>query len=77
MKKRLKKLLAVDPGTRTVGVALLEGLKELIMVKKIKLPEKESIQSRMRKLASEITKIILKHKPEVMVIENQYIPPQV
>ena len=69
------KVLAIDPGFGRCGVAVLEGTGSaptLLYSACIETNTKSSFPERLLEVASEIVRLIEKHKPETMAIEEIY-----
>lgn len=71
MSKNNTKILAIDPGTREMGVAFLEGQKlvyhEVKVIKKGKTPSET-----LRKGRKAILRLIKDFKPKVLVVEKTF-----
>ncbi|MFW6118691.1 MAG: crossover junction endodeoxyribonuclease RuvC [Chloroflexota bacterium] len=68
-------ILGVDPGTINLGYGVVDGEEEMHMVDcgVIKSPSRLSMEQRLRSLYSELSKIITKHKPSEVAIEEPFI----
>ena len=69
------KALGIDPGTATTGYGILETDSDSIKVVDygcIKTSSKESFSARLKKIYSDMKKIISKYKPESIVVERLF-----
>ncbi len=68
-------ILGVDPGTINLGYGVVDGEEEMHMVDcgVIKLPSRLPMEERLRSIYSELSKIITKHKPSEVAIEEPFI----
>jgi len=68
-------ILGVDPGTLNLGYGIVDGEEEMHMVDcgVIKLPSRLPMEERLRSLYNELSKIIAKHKPREVAIEEPFI----
>jgi len=68
-------ILGVDPGTINLGYGVVDGEEEMHMVDfgVIKLPSRLPMEERLRSLYNELSKIIAKHKPREVAIEEPFI----
>jgi crossover junction endodeoxyribonuclease RuvC len=68
-------ILGVDPGTINLGYGLVDGEEQMHMVDcgVINLPARLPMEERLRSLYSELSKIIAKHKPSEVAIEEPFI----
>ena len=68
-------ILGVDPGTINLGYGVVDGEEEMHMVDcgVIKLPSRLPMEERLRSLYDELSKIIAKHKPSEVAIEEPFI----
>ena len=68
-------ILGVDPGTINLGYGVVDGEEEMHMVDYgvITLPSRLPMEERLRSLYSELSKIITKHKPSEVAIEEPFI----
>jgi crossover junction endodeoxyribonuclease RuvC len=70
------KILAIDPGYERVGVAILEkvsGQKEILLFSEcIQTDKKFEHSERLFQIKTELEKIIKKHKPKFLAIENLF-----
>jgi len=68
-------ILGVDPGTINLGYGVVDGEEEMHMVDcgVIKLPSRLPMEERLRSLYNELSKIIAKHKPSEVAIEEPFI----
>jgi crossover junction endodeoxyribonuclease RuvC len=68
-------ILGIDPGTINLGYGVVDGEEEMYMVDcgVIKLPARLPMEERLRSLYSELSKIIAKHKPSEVAIEEPFI----
>ncbi len=67
--------LGVDPGTINLGYSVIEGEEEMHMVDcgVINLSPRVSMEERLRSLYAELSKIIVKYKPNEVAIEDPFI----
>jgi crossover junction endodeoxyribonuclease RuvC len=68
-------ILGVDPGTINLGYGVVDGEEEMHMVDcgVITLSSRLPMEERLRSLYSELSKIITKHKPSEVAIEEPFI----
>lgn len=69
------RILGIDPGLNITGFGLIEndGSSTTVIIKGvIKTSSKQQTQDRLNKIYAGVLKIILKHKPEVLVLEKIY-----
>jgi len=68
-------ILGVDPGTINLGYGVVDGEEEMHMVDcgVITLPSRLPMEERLRSIYSELSKIITKHKPSEVAIEEPFI----
>jgi crossover junction endodeoxyribonuclease RuvC len=69
------RILGVDPGTISLGYGVVDGEEEMHMIDcgVIKLPRKLTMEERLRSLYNELSKIIARHKPREVAIEEPFI----
>jgi len=69
------RILGVDPGTVNLGYGVVDGEEQMHMVDcgVIKLSARSPMEERLRSLYSELSKIIAKHKPREVAIEEPFI----
>jgi len=69
------RILGVDPGTINLGYGVVDGEEEMHMVDcgVIHLPSRLPMEERLRSLYDELSKIIAKHKPSEVAIEEPFI----
>jgi len=69
------RILGVDPGTVNLGYGVVDGEEQMHMVDcgVIKLPARSLMEERLRSLYSELSKIIARHKPREVAIEEPFI----
>jgi crossover junction endodeoxyribonuclease RuvC len=69
------RILGVDPGTLNLGYGVVDGEEEMHMVDcgVINLPSRVPMEERLRSLYDELSKIIAKHKPSEVAIEEPFI----
>lgn len=70
------RVLGVDPGTITLGYAVVDGGTEqmrMVDCGVINLPRKAPAEERLRLLYIELTEIIDKHKPTEVAIEEPFV----
>ena len=69
------KILGIDPGTATIGYGLIEtkGSKAVCLdVGAVTTPKNEADSWRLERIYKEITSLIKKHKPQLIVLEKIY-----
>ncbi len=70
------KVLGIDPGTVTMGYGVIESQNDevaLIDYGALVSPERSPIGERLSHLYKELLKIIRRHRPEVVVVEQPFI----
>jgi crossover junction endodeoxyribonuclease RuvC len=69
------RILGVDPGTINLGYGVVDGEGEMHMVDcgVISLPARLPLEERLRSLYNELSKIIARHKPSEVAIEEPFI----
>jgi crossover junction endodeoxyribonuclease RuvC len=69
------RILGVDPGTMNLGYGVVDDGEEMHMVDcgVIKLPCRLPMEERLRSLYNELSKIICRHKPREVAIEEPFI----
>jgi len=69
------RILGVDPGTINLGYGVVDGEEEMHMVDcgVVNLSAQLSMEERLRSLYSELSKIIARHKPSEVAIEDPFI----
>jgi len=69
------RILGVDPGTVNLGYGIVDGEQEMHMVDcgVIKLPSRIPMEERLRSFYEELSKIIARHKPCAVAIEEPFI----
>jgi len=69
------RILGVDPGTINLGYGVVDGEGEMHMVDcgVISLPARLPLEERLRSLYNELSKIIVRHKPSEVAIEEPFI----
>jgi crossover junction endodeoxyribonuclease RuvC len=69
------RILGVDPGTINLGYGVVDGEEEMHMVDcgVINLPSRVPPEERLCSLYNELSKIIAKHKPNEVAIEEPFI----
>lgn len=74
-KFRPKIILGIDPGYERLGVAIIENKDKpvLLFSECIRSEKKDDFSDRLFKIISELEKIILKYKPDLLSIENLFI----
>ncbi len=67
-------ILGVDPGTATTGYGIVKKTKNLecVCYGLIQTDASSTPAQRLKKLNNELAKLIKKHQPEVLAIENLY-----
>ena len=70
------RILGVDPGTHRAGIGIIDTSKnhqyKAVHFEVIKIPSKLSIDKRLLKLFTSLEEKIIKHRPDVIVIENLF-----
>lgn len=69
------RILGVDPGTINLGYGVVDGEEEMRMVDcgVINVPSQVPMEERLRSLYDELSKIIAKHKPGEVAIEEPFV----
>ena len=69
------RILGVDPGTINLGYGVVDGEEEIHMVDcgVVSLSARLPMEKRLRSLYSELSKIIAKHRPSEVAIEEPFI----
>jgi crossover junction endodeoxyribonuclease RuvC len=69
------RILGVDPGTVNLGYGVVDGEEEMHMIDcgVVSLPARLPMEQRLRSLYSELGKIIARHKPREVAIEDPFI----
>jgi crossover junction endodeoxyribonuclease RuvC len=69
------RILGIDPGTINLGYGVVDGEEEVRMVDcgVITLSARLPMEERLRSLYNELSKIIAKHKPNEVAIEEPFI----
>lgn len=69
------RILGVDPGTVNLGYGVVDGEEEMHMVDcgVVNLSGRLPMEQRLRSLYSELSKIITRHKPSEVAIEDPFI----
>ena len=69
------RVLGVDPGTINLGYGVVDGGDEMRMVDcgVINLPPRLPMEERLSSLYRELSKVILKHRPQEVAIEEPFI----
>jgi crossover junction endodeoxyribonuclease RuvC len=69
------RILGVDPGTINLGYGVVDGEEEMHMVDcgVVNLSAQLPMEERLRSLYSELSKIIARHKPSEVAIEDPFI----
>jgi crossover junction endodeoxyribonuclease RuvC len=69
------RILGVDPGTINLGYGVVDGEEEMHMVDcgVVNLSARLPMEERLRSLYSELSKIIARHKPSEVAIEDPFI----
>ncbi len=69
------RILGVDPGTINLGYGVIDGEEEMHMVDcgVINFPSRVPVEERLRSLYDELSKIIAKHKPSEVAIEEPFV----
>jgi len=71
MAKHKPKILAIDPGTREIGVAFLDGEKLIYHGVKA-IPDDKSPNEKMKEGKEIITRLINDFKPDILVVEKSF-----
>jgi Holliday junction resolvasome RuvABC endonuclease subunit len=71
MSKHNTKILAIDPGTRYIGVALLDGEKLVYHGVKV-IPSEKSPNEKLKEGRGIIRRLIKDYKPDVLVVERSF-----
>jgi Holliday junction resolvasome RuvABC endonuclease subunit len=67
-----RKILAIDPGTREMGVAVLSGHElEYYAVKTV--TRRESASSILKQIRAIVRKLIALHKPQILALERPFL----
>jgi crossover junction endodeoxyribonuclease RuvC len=70
------KILGIDPGTVVMGYGVIESDGDAISLVDfgaIKVPEKAQIGERLSLLYNELNKVILRHRPDAVAVEQPFI----
>jgi crossover junction endodeoxyribonuclease RuvC len=69
------RILGVDPGTVNLGYGVVDGEEEMRMVDcgVVNLSARLPMEERLRSLYSELSKIIARHRPSEVAIEDPFI----
>ncbi len=69
------RILGVDPGTINLGYGVVDGEEEMRMVDcgVVNLSARLPMEERLRSLYSELSRIIARHKPSEVAIEDPFI----
>jgi crossover junction endodeoxyribonuclease RuvC len=69
------RILGVDPGTINLGYGVVDGEEEMHMVDcgVVNLSARLPMEERLRSLYSELSRIIARHKPSEVAIEDPFI----
>lgn len=70
------RVLGIDPGTSTVGWGVIDGTDSelrLVAYGKISLPADLSFPEKLKEISEGIKKVIRKHKPEALSIEEPFL----
>jgi crossover junction endodeoxyribonuclease RuvC len=70
------RVLGIDPGTSTVGWGVIDGTDSklrLVAYGKISLSADLSFPEKLKEISEEIKKVIHKHKPEALSIEEPFL----
>ena len=71
MSKNKPKILAIDPGTREMGVAFLDGDKLIYHGVKV-IPNDKSANERLKEGKEIIIRLINDFKPDILVVEKSF-----
>lgn len=72
-KRNTYRLLAIDPGTKYLGVAIFEG-KELIYYATKTIPKLKTPRKTLRAGGKIIQRLIHDFKPKIMIVEKTFFP---
>jgi crossover junction endodeoxyribonuclease RuvC len=70
------KILGIDPGTVVMGYGVIESEDDalsLVDFGAITVPEKLPIGERLRRIYHELLKVIQKHRPDVIAVEQPFV----
>jgi crossover junction endodeoxyribonuclease RuvC len=70
------RVLGIDPGTKTLGYGIIESQDDeiaLIDCGTLVSPQRSPIGERLSYLYEELQKIILRHQPEAVVVEQPFV----
>jgi crossover junction endodeoxyribonuclease RuvC len=70
------KILGIDPGTVVMGYGVIESEDDalsLVDFGAITVPEKLPIGERLRRIYNELLKVIQKHRPDVIAVEQPFV----
>jgi crossover junction endodeoxyribonuclease RuvC len=70
------KILGIDPGTVVMGWGVIEGEDNdlaLVDFGAITVPEKSPMGERLNRLYSELLKVIQRHKPDAVAVEQPFV----
>ena len=70
------RILGIDPGTRLVGVCILdvsERGEHLVIAITIKLSARQPVNVRLACLDNQLTELIQQYQPDELAIEDQYV----
>lgn len=73
MSNQLPIIIAVDPGTRELGVAVFSGGKELVFYNVKTVTNRKSPLAALEIIAAYIRNLIKKYRPQVLAIEKMFI----
>jgi crossover junction endodeoxyribonuclease RuvC len=71
MPKNNSKILAIDPGTREMGIAFLDGAKLIYYGVKV-IPNEKSPNDRLKEGKEIILRLINDFKPDILVVEKSF-----
>jgi len=71
MSKRNTKILAIDPGTKEIGVAFMEGEKLVYHGVKV-IPSEKSPNEKLKEGREIILRLIKDYKPDILVVERSF-----
>jgi Holliday junction resolvasome RuvABC endonuclease subunit len=69
MTKRPKTILAVDPGLRSLGIAVLDGRSRLRHSEVLTTSARESRERRLRTIRRRVTELLALYRPRVVLLE--------
>lgn len=67
------KILGIDPGFERLGIAVLDGPKEVLFSECFKTSAKLEFPERLALLGEEVKRVIKKYKPEALALETLFM----